>query len=108
MIIKCLRDSGLLVNESKTEVCLFHKNDQPNFFITVQNVQIESKKEMNVLGVIFDNKLNWGPQVANVICKARKALFAVRLLRKFFNDHEMRLLLESYFYSVFFITLLSG
>ena len=57
---------------------------------------------MNVLGVIFDNKLNWGPQVANVICKARKALFAVCLLRKFFSDHEMRLLLDSYFYSVLY------
>ena len=26
MITKGLRDSGLLVNESKTEGCLFHKN----------------------------------------------------------------------------------
>ena len=29
MITKWLRDSGLVVNESKTEVCLFHKNDPP-------------------------------------------------------------------------------
>ena len=57
---------------------------------------------MNVLGVIFDSKLNWGPQVANSICKAKKALFALRLLRKFFNDQEMRLLLDSYFYSVLY------
>ena len=57
---------------------------------------------MNVLGVIFDSKLNRGPQVANVICKARNALFAVRLLRKFFYDQEMRLLLDSYFYSVLY------
>ena len=90
------------MNESKTEVCLFHKNDQPKIFITIQNVRIESKREMNVLGVIFDSKLNWGPQVANTICKAKKALFALRLLRKFFNDQEMRLLLDSYFYSVLY------
>ena len=57
---------------------------------------------MNVLGVIFDSKLNRGPQVTNVICKARNALFAVRLLRKFFYDQEMRLLLDSYFYSVLY------
>ena len=57
---------------------------------------------MNVLGVIFDSKLNWGPQVANVICKSRKALFAVRLLRKFFTDQEMRLLLDSYNYLVLY------
>ena len=29
MITKWLRDSGLVVNESKTELCLFHKNDKP-------------------------------------------------------------------------------
>ena len=44
MITKWLRDSGLLVNESKTEVCLFHKNDQPKIFITLQDVGIELKK----------------------------------------------------------------
>ena len=90
------------MNESKTEVCLFLKNDQPKIFITIQNVGIESKKEMNVLGVIFDSKLNWGPQVAGAICKAKKAVFALRLLRKFFTDQEMRLLLDSYFYSVLY------
>ena len=37
-----------------------------------------------------------------MICKARKALFAVRLLRKFFNDQEMRLPLDPYFYSVLY------
>ena len=29
MITKWLRGSGLVVNESKTEICLFHRNDQP-------------------------------------------------------------------------------
>ena len=99
MITKWLRDSGLLVNESKTEVCLFHKNDQPKIVITLQNIKIESKKEMNVLGVIFDSKLNWNVHVASAICKARKSLYALRLLRKFFNNEEMRTLLDSNFYS---------
>ena len=29
MIVKWLKGSGLVVNESKTEICLFHTNDQP-------------------------------------------------------------------------------
>ena len=57
---------------------------------------------MNVLGVIFDSKLNWSAHVANAISKSRKALFALRLLRKFFNDQEMRLLLDSHFYSILY------
>ena len=95
MITKWLRDSGLVVNESKTELCLFHKNDQPTIQITLQNVVIKSKKEINVLGVIFDTKLNWNTHIASTIVKAKKSLFAVRLLKKFFNLKEMRTLLES-------------
>ena len=67
-------------NESKTEVCLFHKNDQPKITITLQNVRIESRKEMNVLGVVFDSKLNWNAHVASAISKSRKSLYALRLL----------------------------
>ena len=102
MITKWLKDSGLLVNESKTEVCLFHKNDQPKITITLQNVRIESRKEMNVLGVVFDSKLNWNAHVASAISKSRKSLYALRLLRKFFNDQEMRTLLDSNFYSILY------
>ena len=57
---------------------------------------------MNVLGVIFDIKLNWQLQTNNSINKAKKALFALRLLRKFFNVEEMRSLLDSNFYSILY------
>ena len=75
---------------------------QPKISIVLQNIRIESKKSMNVLGVIFDSKLNWSEHVANTICKAKKSLYALRLLRKFFNDQEMRTLLDSYFYSILY------
>ena len=83
MITKWLKDSGLVVNESKTEICLFHKNDQPPISISLQGVNVTSSKSMNVLGVIFDAKLNWQLHIANAITKARKALFALRLLKNF-------------------------
>ena len=101
-ITKWLRGSGLSVNESKTEICLFHKKDQPSVNIRIDNVLIKSKKSMNVLGVIFDSKLTWNDQIAHCISKAKKALFALRLLRKFFNNSEMRTLLDSNFYSVLY------
>ena len=49
MITKWLRDSGLVVNESKTEACLFHTQDQPPIEFTLQGVKITTKKSMNVL-----------------------------------------------------------
>ena len=57
---------------------------------------------MNVLGVIFDCKLNWNCHIANAISKAKRALFALRLIHKFFNSNEMRLLLDSYFYLILY------
>ena len=100
MITKWLRDSGLVVNESKTEACLFHTQDQPQIEFTLQGVKITTKKSMNVLGVIFDSKLNWQIHVATAITKAKKALFALRLLKKYFSLKEMRLLLDANFYSI--------
>ena len=79
MITKWLKDSGLLVNEAKTEICLFHTRDQPLIKVKVLNAEITSKKSINVLGVIFDCKLNWSMHIANVITKSRKALYGLRL-----------------------------
>ena len=57
MITKWIRDSGLIVNKSKTEICLFHKNDQSKISIRLQDV----------LGVHFDSKLNWNAHIAAAI-----------------------------------------
>ena len=102
MITKWLRGSGMIVNESKTEICLFHRHDKPLIQIKIQNVTVTSKKSMNVLGVIFDSKLTWNAHIASAIAKAKKALFALRSLKKFFNNHEMRTLLDTNFYSILY------
>ena len=59
-------------------------------------------KSINVLGVVFDSKLNWQIHVAKAISKAKKALYSLRLLKKFFNNCEMRVLLDAHFYSVLY------
>ena len=102
MITKWLRDSGLVVNESKTEACFFHTQDQPQVEFSLQGIRIKTKKSINVLGVVFDSKLNWQLHVATAITKAKKALFALRLLKKYFSPPEMRLLLDSNFYSILY------
>ena len=102
MITKWLRGSGLVVNESKTEICLFHRNDMPTVIITINDTPIKSKKSINVLGILFDSKLNWNIHIASAISKAKKSLFAIKQLKKYLNSIEMRTLLDSYFYSVLY------
>ena len=56
-ITKWLKKSGLKVNESKTEACLFHRSAEITINLNINGSIIRSKKNMNVLGVIFDSKL---------------------------------------------------
>ena len=44
---------------------------------------------MNVLGIIFDAKLCWAPQVTNAINNANRALNAVILIQNIFNVNEL-------------------
>ena len=102
MITKWLKDSGLVVNESKTELCMFHCNDSPTITIKFQNLDIKSTKFMNVLGVTFDSKLNWSYQVSNAISKSNKALCALRLIKRYMSPQVMKSLLTSNYYSILY------
>ena len=102
IITKWLTDSGLKVNQSKTELCHFYRKDTPAVEINVNNNIIKSKDNMNVLGVIFDSKLTWAKHISTQINKSSRALHAIKLIRKYFNKNEILALLTSNFYSILF------
>ena len=102
IMVDWLKGSGLKVNEAKTEVCLFHRHDIGKVEINLNNCRIKSMNQMNVLGVIFDSKLNWTPQVNQTISKSKTALHAIRLLRPNFSAVELQQLITSNFYSILF------
>ena len=101
-ITKWLTDSGLKVNESKTEICLFHPKDQHPIQLILNGQILNSKPFMNVLGVSFDSKLNWQTQIQQTISKSKKAIQALWLIRKYFNKQEMLQLITSSFYSILY------
>ena len=90
------------VNENKTEVCAFYRKHTPNIEIVLNNVAIKSNNTMNVLGVVFDSTLNWSQQVSQTKTKSKKALHAIKLIRKHFNQKELLTLLTSNFYSILY------
>ena len=63
-IVRWLIDSGLKVNEAKTEICLFHQQDTTQVEIDVCDVIVKSKDHMNVVGVMFDRKLTWAKHIS--------------------------------------------
>jgi hypothetical protein len=102
IISEWLRNSGLKVNEAKTELCIFYRKDTPQVEVQINNVYVKSKDHMNVLGVVFDNKLTWAKHVATQTNKANSALHAIKLIRKYFKQDEILKLLTSNFYSILF------
>ena len=101
-IVKWLRQSGLKVNEDKTELCLFHRNDTRMISLLLNNINIRSTPQINVLGVTFDSKMQWNEQVSKTIKKANKALMAIKLIKKHFSLPELKTLLTSNFYSILY------
>ena len=102
LITKWLKDSGLSVNERKTEACAFYHKHTPNVEIVLNDVTIKSEKTMNVLGVLFDSTLSWSSHISQTITKSKRALHAIKLIRKYFNKKEILNLLTSNFYSILY------
>jgi hypothetical protein len=53
-IAKWIKDSGLKLNGTKTEICMFNRSDLTPVAVVVGGARIVSSDYMNVLDVIFD------------------------------------------------------
>jgi hypothetical protein len=49
MMTKWLRDSGLKVNTSKTETCLFYRIDHTLLTLSLDGIEVRSKSTFNIL-----------------------------------------------------------
>jgi hypothetical protein len=97
-----LTNSGLKINENKTELCLFYRKDTNPIKIILNDVIIMSKTSINVLGVSFDSKMNWSNQISQTIQKANKALHAIKIIKKYFSKIEITTLLTSNYFSILY------
>ena len=82
-----MRSSGLKVNEEKTKICIFSRLDTTPVVMNINRNLVQTKKEMNVLGITFDSKLQWNTQVINTISKANKDLNWLNLS---FNSYKIK------------------
>jgi len=55
---------------------------------------------MKVLGILFDNNMNWEPQVQSCTKKCAKLTHALRYLRRHLNNNQMRQVTTSFLFSV--------
>jgi hypothetical protein len=102
ILTKWLKNSGLKVNEQITEMSLFYKKDCLPITITLNQIIIRSIDFMNVLGVIFDFKLQWSQHISHTISKANSALHTIRLIRQYFTTKELLTLVTENYYSILY------
>ena len=65
-------------------------------------VTIQCKNNINVLGIIFDSKLNWDDQIADTIYKTNRALHCVRQIKTYFSPVELLQLIMLNPYSILY------
>ena len=101
--IRCwIKQSGLKINENKTEICLFSRHANDRVTVKIGPDEIVTKDNINVLGVNFDAKLEWSTHIKNAINRSSKALNAIRLIRKYFTSRELLQLVTSNYYSILY------
>ena len=86
---KWMSGSGLKVNLEKTEMVIFHRMDTSSGVLKIGNIQITSSGEMNVLGIVFDNRLQWDRQVDKAIRETRKTAQALKTVKRYFSTEEL-------------------
>ena len=94
-----LSNSGLKINEEKTEICIFHRRNVMCKTFTIKNSTIVSKNTINILGLIFDSKLRWHEQVDHAIKSSNTNLYAIKVIRKYFNQDELKTMLTGMYFS---------
>ena len=99
MAISWFKKSGLCVNKEKTEVCIFNRNDVGTHEIELNGLNVKVKQQIKVLGLIFDTKLTWYPQVMTAIERSNKIKQGLCLVGKYFTKEEMVKMSTCLFYS---------
>ena len=99
IMVEWLTSSGLRINTSKTEVCVFAKNICAEHSVVLADLIIPIEKQLKVLGVIFDSKMTWFAQVEKAVQSANKAKQGLRLIARYFTQSEMLKLATAFFYS---------
>ena len=82
-------DSGMLVNKSKTDACIFSRRDEQMIELTFGNSTVQAKKEIKILGVWFDSKMTWQKQVFEAINRTRRVLHGLKIICSKYSRKEL-------------------
>ena len=92
------KSSGLKVNEGKTEITIFYKNNCHQENVNVNGKIIRTKDTIKVLGITMDTTLSWHEHVNTVASRIQSRIHAIRVVQRYFEEDELLVLIKTYCY----------
>ena len=92
------KSSGLKVNEGKTEITIFYKNNCHQENVNVNGKIIRTKETLKVLGITMDTTLSWHEHVSTVVGRIQSRIHAIRVVQRYFEEDELLVLIKTYCY----------
>jgi hypothetical protein len=92
------QSSGLKVNEEKTELAIFYKDNCNPEDVLINGTIIRTKGTIKVLGITMDTTLTWNEHINNAVSNVQSKIHAVRMIQRFFLTDEILQLLKAYCY----------
>jgi len=94
-VMKWLSKNGMIVNESKTMVTIFGKKNSQKELVTVNNTEITTQSQMNILGITFDQQLNWSNHIQKTVNKLKGVNQCIKHLKKYFRGEDLLTLVKT-------------
>ena len=101
LLVEWLKRNKLSLNESKTEVIIFHHQNKniENISIKLNKIKLKIVKNVKYLGVNIDETLSWNKQIEDVKLKISKANGILSKLRHYVPQKICLSIYYSLFYS---------
>jgi len=73
---------GMVVNNSKTELVLFHKDTKSVDVVLDDGTQLSSTHKLKALGVWIDNRLKWNVHIEELKRKVTRIISGLKIIRR--------------------------
>ena len=100
-IITWFRNNSLVVNPDKFQVMFLGVKGKHNLCVDINETEIKSSKNVKLLGVKIDSKLNFDSHVKNICKKANQKSRALIRIRNYLSLEKAKILCSAYIMSTF-------
>jgi len=96
-----LESIGMKVNQSKTEIIVFGKN-QSTAVINVKGTAVETKEVIKALGVQIDKSLSWTPHITSLKKRIMSIIGGVRMIRNKLSKQQTTKVVTAQVFSILY------